>query len=79
VADPNIDRAIQAMLGARSREEFQAAVRAYDRLLIAGHYLVPLYHVPEQWVARRSHIGYPDETPLYGYQLPVWFDKRVQD
>ncbi|MCF6368538.1 extracellular solute-binding protein [Rhizobium halophilum] len=79
VADPAIDRAIDAMLAARSREDFEAAVRAYDRLLISGHYLVPLYHVPEQWVARRSYIGYPDKTPLYGYQLPVWFDKRAQD
>ncbi|HEX2146154.1 MAG TPA: extracellular solute-binding protein [Pseudorhizobium sp.] len=79
VADPNIDRAIEAILGARSREDFEAAVRAYDRLLISGHYLVPLYHVPEQWVARRSYIGYPDKTPLYGYQLPVWYDKRAQD
>ena len=79
VADPNIDRAIDAMLGARSREDFETAVRAFDRLLISGHYLVPLYHVPEQWVARRSYIGYPEKTPLYGYQLPVWFDKRAQD
>ena len=78
-ADPDIDRAIEAMLSARSREDFEAAVRAYDRLLISGHYLVPLYHVAEQWVARRSYIGYPEKTPLYGYQLPVWFDKRVQD
>jgi peptide/nickel transport system substrate-binding protein len=79
VADPAIDRAIDAMLSARSREDFEAAVRAYDRLLISGHYLVPLYHVPEQWVARRSYIGYPDKTPLYGYQLPVWYDKRAQN
>jgi len=79
VADPHIDRAIEAMLVARSREDFEAAVRAFDRLLISGHYLVPLYHVPEQWVARRSYIGYPEKTPLYGYQLPVWFDTRAQD
>jgi peptide/nickel transport system substrate-binding protein len=79
VADPHIDRAIEAMLIARSREDFEAAVRAFDRLLISGHYLVPLYHVPEQWVARRSYIGYPEKTPLYGYQFPVWFDTRAQD
>lgn len=79
VANPDLDRAIDALLSARSREDFEAAVRAYDRLLISGHYLVPLYHVPEQWVARRNYIGYPDRTPLYGYQLPVWFDKRAQD
>jgi peptide/nickel transport system substrate-binding protein len=78
-ADPELDKVIDALLSARKKEDFEAAVRAYDRLLVSSHYLVPLYHVSEQWVARRNYIGYPDRTPLYGYQLPVWFDNRAQD
>ncbi len=78
VADPDIDRMIDALSNARSLEDFRAAVRAYDRLLVAGHYVVPLYHVGEQWVARWKHIGRPEKTPLYGYQLPVWWDARAQ-
>ncbi|WP_084364460.1 extracellular solute-binding protein [Rhizobium sp. RU36D] len=78
VADPDIDRMIDALVNARSLEDFRAAVRAYDRLLVSGHYVVPLYHVGEQWVARWKHIGRPDTTPLYGYQLPTWYDTRVQ-
>lgn len=78
VADPDLDRLIEAMLTARSKEDFEATVRAYDRMLISGHYLVPLYHIAEQWVARRKHIGYPQALPLYGYQLNTWWDKRAQ-
>ncbi|WP_081952719.1 extracellular solute-binding protein [Rhizobium sp. YS-1r] len=78
VADPDLDRLIEAMLTARSKEDFEATVRAYDRMLISGHYLVPLYHIAEQWVARRKHIGYPEALPLYGYQLNTWWDKRAQ-
>jgi peptide/nickel transport system substrate-binding protein len=77
-ADPDIDRLIEAMLTARSKEDFQASVRAYDRLLLSGHYIVPLYHVPNQWVARRKHISYPETLPLYGYQLNTWWDNRAQ-
>jgi len=77
-ADPDLDKLIEAMLTARSKEDFEAAVRAYDRMLISGHYLVPLYHIAEQWVARRKHIGYPEALPLYGYQLNTWWDKRAQ-
>jgi peptide/nickel transport system substrate-binding protein len=77
-ADPDIDRIINAMLNARSEEDFEAAVRVYDKLLVSGHYMVPLYHIGEQWVARRSYIGHPDKVPLYGYQLPTWWDARVQ-
>lgn len=78
VADPDIDRMIAALENARSQEDFRAAVRAYDRLLVAGHYIVPLYHIGEQWVAHWKRIAHPQEMPLYGYQLPVWFDARAQ-
>lgn len=77
-ADPDLDKLIGTMLAVRSKEDFEAAVRAYDRMLISGHYLVPLYHIPDQWVARRKHIGYPGKLPLYGYQLNTWWDKRAQ-
>ncbi|WP_436255427.1 extracellular solute-binding protein [Neorhizobium sp. LjRoot104] len=77
-ADPDLDKLIETMLTVRSKEDFEAAVRAYDRMLISGHYLVPLYHIPDQWVARRKHIGYPEKLPLYGYQLNTWWDKRAQ-
>ncbi|CDZ36901.1 ABC-type oligopeptide transport system, periplasmic component [Neorhizobium galegae bv. officinalis] len=77
-ADPDLDKLIGIMLAVRSKEDFEAAVRAYDRMLVSGHYLVPLYHIPDQWVARRKYIGYPQKLPLYGYQLNTWWDKRAQ-
>jgi peptide/nickel transport system substrate-binding protein len=77
-ADPDLDKLIETMLTVRSKEDFEAAVRAYDRMLISGHYLVPLYHIADQWVAHRKHIGYPEKLPLYGYQLNTWWDKRAQ-
>lgn len=78
VADPDIDRVIEAMLKARSQEDFETAIHAYDRLLLSGHYVVPLYFTPLQRVALRSTTGHPDKLPLYGVQLPVWWDKRAQ-
>ncbi|TIS30989.1 MAG: ABC transporter substrate-binding protein, partial [Mesorhizobium sp.] len=39
VADPAIDAALEAMVDARSREDYVAAVRVLDRLLISGHYM----------------------------------------
>ncbi|EJT05920.1 extracellular solute-binding protein [Rhizobium sp. CCGE 510] len=78
VADPDIDTLIDHLLRARSAEDFTAAVRAYDRLLLSGHYVLPLYHIDQQWVARSKRIGHPDSVPLNGYQLPVWWDTSVQ-
>lgn len=77
--DPAIDAMIEEMVNARDRDEFAAAVRALDRILISGHYAVPLYHLRESWVAHWNHIEYPDtDTPLYGYQLPVWWSTRSE-
>lgn len=78
VSDPDLDRMIRHILSAESKEEFEAAVRAHDRLLVAGHYLVPLYHMDEQWIARRKYIRHPDYLPLYGAYLPAWWDQRAQ-
>lgn len=77
-ADPDIDRVIEAMLSAKDPDTFAAAVRAHDRLLRSGHYVVPLYHVGAQWIARQKRIGRPETVPLYGAQLPTWYDLSAQ-
>lgn len=73
IAEPAIDAIIDAMLAARSEEDFRDAVRAYDRLLISGHYVVPLYHLGERQYARWTRIARPEKTPLYGPQLPTYW------
>ena len=78
VADKDVDKLINNILQARTPEDFTAAVRAHDRLLVNNSYLVPLYHLDAQWIARWKHIGRPSTTPLYGYQLPAWWDERAQ-
>ena len=78
VAEPAIDAAIDKLLAATSEEEFQDAVRTYDRLLISGHYVIPLYHQPDIYLARWKRINRPDNNPLYGPQFPTWWheDKK---
>jgi peptide/nickel transport system substrate-binding protein len=78
IADPDVDTLIAHMLSAKTAEDFRDAVRSFDRMLISGHYVVPLYHIDQQWVARRKRIGHPDVLPLYGYQLPAWWDASAQ-
>jgi peptide/nickel transport system substrate-binding protein len=73
VANPAADAMISRMLHVRSQEDFVTAVRAFDRVLLSGAYVVPLYHQPKQWVARWSRIEHPDKTSLYGFQLPTWW------
>ncbi|HXV30265.1 MAG TPA: extracellular solute-binding protein [Sinorhizobium sp.] len=78
VADKDVDKLINNILQAQTPEDFTAAVRAHDRLLINNSYVVPLYHLDAQWIARWKHIARPSTVPLYGYQLPTWWDERAQ-
>ena len=75
--DPAIDAMIDAMLKARSQTDFRDAVRALDRVLVSGYYVVPLYHIDKQWVAHWKHIRHPGRQPLYGYQLETWWDANA--
>jgi peptide/nickel transport system substrate-binding protein len=67
------DAMIAALLKAESREEFVAAVRSLDRVLISGFYTIPLFHLPEQWIARWTTVKRPATTSLYGYLYETWW------
>jgi peptide/nickel transport system substrate-binding protein len=71
--EPAIDAAIAAIVQAKSRGELVTATRVLDRLLISGFYVVPLYHLPKRWIARWSHIGRPQNAPLYGPIPETWW------
>jgi peptide/nickel transport system substrate-binding protein len=76
VRSPAIDAMIAAILAAKSNQDFVAAVRALDRLLISGSYIVPLYYSPEQWIAYSAKLGRPDKTPLFGVELSAWWRRE---
>jgi peptide/nickel transport system substrate-binding protein len=73
VKSPAIDAMIAALLRARERPDFIAAVRDLDRLLISGCYVVPLFYLPEQWAARWKRIAHPARTSLFGYLPETWW------
>ncbi|PSC06517.1 ABC transporter substrate-binding protein [Alsobacter soli] len=62
-----IDAAIEAMLAARAHDDFVDSVRALDRLLLSGFYVVPLFNQPEQWIAHAAAVKRPARTALFGF------------
>ena len=73
VKSPAVDAMIAALLKAQDRGDFVAAVRALDRVLISGFYVIPLFYLPAQWVARWTTTGRPATTSLYGYLPETWW------
>ena len=75
-----IDGLITEILSARRHEDFVTAVRAYDRLLLSGFYITPLFHTSEQWFAWSTKFARPARAaryaaPLYGATLDTWWRK----
>ncbi len=73
--DPAIDAMIAALLAARDRENFVAAVRALDRALMSGFYAIPVFSAGEQWIARWNRIETPKVTSLAGYLPETWWQR----
>jgi len=73
VKSPAVDAMIKALVKAETRADLVAAVRALDRVLISGSYVIPLFHLPDQWIARWRTIRHPAATSLSGYVPETWW------
>ena len=67
-ADPAIDKTIDILFKAATREELVDAVRALDRQLVNNAYLLPFYDLGGQLIARWNTIGRPEQQPLPGFE-----------
>lgn len=77
VKSPAIDAMIQEMLTADSQDGFKAAVKALDRVLTSGRYVIPMWHSP---VSRMAHVkGLTKQEPVamygdyIGFMPDVWW------
>lgn len=70
---PAADAMIDALLAATSKQEFVSAVRAFDRALLSGDNVIPLFHLPKIWVAHWNYLKFPAKAPLWGYSIDHWW------
>jgi ABC-type oligopeptide transport system substrate-binding subunit len=48
-------------------------VRALDRILRHGHYVIPFGAGKRRYLARAVHIQSPDRPPLWGRGVSTWW------
>ena len=73
VNSPVVDSLIETLIGAKTREELTTAIHALDRVLLWGHYVIPLYHSNTDRIAYWNFLEFPDEIPLYGLVIESWW------
>ncbi|UWQ21163.1 extracellular solute-binding protein [Jannaschia sp. W003] len=76
--DPVIEAMVDAMLQSETREDYLAAVKALDRVLTAGRYVIPAWHNPISYIAHDADFRFrEDRLPIYGdwigFQPDVWW------
>lgn len=76
--DPAVDAVIGHLVAATDREALVTAIHALDRLLLNGHYVVPLYYLSEDRVAYWNRLGRPEVTPTYGRVFETWWEDPVK-
>jgi microcin C transport system substrate-binding protein len=77
IKNPAIDKLIDRLVFAQSREELVAATRALDRVLLWNNYVVPQWTYRKERAAYWNRISHPDKLPEYGasgFPTIWWWD-----
>lgn len=75
VNDPVVDKLVDMIIQAPSREELVYRVRALDRVLLHGYYVIPQWHLTSDRVAYWNKLERPKMTPKNGFDLNNWWIK----
>lgn len=80
IKSPVIDAIIEKLVFAKDREELVACTRALDRVLLWGHYLVPQWFNPNEWIATWDMFGRPEKLPSQtaAFTQVWWVDPAKQ-
>jgi microcin C transport system substrate-binding protein len=73
IRSPAVDALAESLAAAVDRDDLVARVRALDRALTWGHYVIPLYHLTADHVAYWSRLKRPAVTPVYGMVIDAWW------
>ena len=68
-----VDFLIEQLIGAQTREELTTAIHALDRVLLWGHYVIPLYNSNTDRIAYWNMFDFPETIPLYGIVIESWW------
>ncbi len=73
IKDPAVDSIAASIASTRTRPELEARVKALDRVLLWGSYMVPLFHPTVDRIARWTWVHRPAVTPVYGALTETWW------
>ena len=76
IKDPVVDAMIGHVINAKSRAQLTTAVKALDRVLLWGNYLIPQWYYPYDRIAHASKLVRPQSEPLYNTDIFTWWAEQ---
>ena len=73
VSDPVVDELVESLIAAPTRDDLVYRVRALDRVLQWGHYVVPHWHIPYDRLIYWNKFSRPDIVPMKGTSTDTWW------
>lgn len=74
LANPAVDRLIDGLVQANSRDEMVHYARALDRVLQWGQYQIPNYYSKGTPTVFQNRFGRPAIAPIYDEGLNTWWE-----
>ncbi|MER0239135.1 extracellular solute-binding protein [Fulvimarina sp. MAC8] len=80
VKNEAVDKLIDNIVYAESREDLVAATQAMDRVMLWEYYVVPQWNKPETWLAYWDKFVIPEDSPDYAGIDPFsWWTKSAAE
>lgn len=76
--DPAIDRLVDLVISATDRDALVTRVRALDRALQWGHYVIPNWYTDHFRIAYWRHLAHPGKPAPHGLPLDTWWHKDAE-
>ncbi|GHD45598.1 microcin C transport system substrate-binding protein [Marinobacter persicus] len=73
IEDPVVDELVSQVIQAPDRQALIHRVRALDRVLLHGHYVIPHWHLSKDRIAYWNKLKRPEVTPKNGIDLNNWW------
>lgn len=77
IKNPAIDAMLDIIATTDNEEDYFAAIKAVDRIMLWNHYTVPLFHAPQSWRAHAKELkSHPWPAPMYDDAFPEswWYE-----
>lgn len=76
IKNPVVDKLVDGLISAQTKEEYVAYIKALDRVLLHNHYMIMQWYSPHQRIAYRNRFARKQPDIGVGFQPDTWWIKE---